>query len=126
MATEARTKFLTHPPQAGGVLPTPSASLLGRSAFSGQRYLDERGCVVAVAPGLGDCWIVGRLTATGAHRLKSPAVPVRKTAAECQDDLDAYAVKRGWLKVESLAAKTRLLGPDFNLRRPWPAEGGVE
>lgn len=55
-------------------------------------YYDDRGAVVQVTRGLGDTWIVAR----GRHRIKSPALPVRRTAMKCQRDLDAYAQRKGW------------------------------
>lgn len=59
-------------------------------------YYDELDRKIAVARGLGDeqgdWWIVAR----GQHRVKSPALPPRRTPMECQRDLERYAAKRGW------------------------------
>jgi hypothetical protein len=35
---------------------------------------------------------------SGTHRLKSKALPLRKTEAEAQTDLDTYAKAKGWKK----------------------------
>jgi len=59
-------------------------------------YRDDKGEIVRVTKGLGrDCWIVAR----GRHRVKSPALPPRSTARQCQCDLDRYAAARGWQAV---------------------------
>lgn len=34
-----------------------------------------------------------------AHRIKSPALPLRDTKEEAERDLDAYAVKNKWKRV---------------------------
>jgi len=57
-------------------------------------YIDDKGQRVEVVHGLADWWIVAR----GRKRVKSPALPPRKTAAECQQDLDLYAAEKGWRK----------------------------
>jgi hypothetical protein len=50
-----------------------------------------------VTTGLGPgCWIVAR----GRHRVKSPALPPRSTRAQCQADLNAYAARKGWRRVD--------------------------
>jgi len=65
------------------------------------KYMDDQGTVVEVSHGLGDVWIVGRRNPrTGNHhRIKTPAMPPRKTAAECQRDLDEYARRKRWSAV---------------------------
>lgn len=68
------------------------------------KYLDKNGDVIAVAAGLGrDCWIVKRRLGDSyekgicsGHRVKSPQLPPRRSATECQSDLDAYACKKKW------------------------------
>lgn len=57
-------------------------------------YLDDNGDRVEVTHGLADWWIVAR----GRRRVKSAALPPRKTASECQRDLDRYATQKGWRK----------------------------
>lgn len=37
----------------------------------------------------------------GSHRLKSPALPIRGTEKEAQEDLDRYAASHGFRKEES-------------------------
>jgi hypothetical protein len=65
------------------------------------KYVDEKGNTVEVASGLGGCFIVARLGSSGGrHRIKSSALPPRKTAEECQRDLDEYAAKKKWRVVE--------------------------
>ena len=56
------------------------------------KYRDDNGEVVEVTHGLGDWWIVAR----GRHRVKTAALPPRKSADECQRDLDAYAARKRW------------------------------
>jgi hypothetical protein len=65
------------------------------------KYLDTDGDMVEVTHGLGDWWIVGRRNPrTGNHhRVKTRALPPRKTADECQRDLDAYAASKRWTTV---------------------------
>ncbi len=66
------------------------------------KYLDRNGKIIEVLHGLGDWWIVGsRNHRTGGfHRKKSPALPPRKTAEECQHDLNTYASKHMLWSVE--------------------------
>ena len=59
------------------------------------KYHDERGETVEVTHGLGDWWIVAR----GRHRVKTSALPPRKSAKECQRDLDAYATRKKWRRL---------------------------
>ena len=65
-------------------------------------YLDGNGEAVAVVPGLNDWWIVAR----GRHRVKSQAMPPRRTADACQRDLDAYAIKQKWQAIEEADTAT--------------------
>lgn len=60
-------------------------------------YIDDQGKEIRVGRGLDNCWIVKR----GYHRVKSPALPPRETAAQCQQDLDRYAAARAWKAVEA-------------------------
>lgn len=66
--------------------------MTGDSEVTGTKYIDDNGQTVEVKPGLGDWWICAR----NGHRVKSPALPARKSPEECQANLDAYAAKRGW------------------------------
>ena len=63
------------------------------------KYLDNKGAVVEIVRGLGDCWIVAR----GRHRVKTQALPPRKVAAACERDLDEYATRKGWPRLLSCA-----------------------
>lgn len=58
--------------------------------------------VLMVREGLGgDCFITIRTNNGGAsgHRVKSSALPPRKTFLEAQADLDAYAKKKKLVKI---------------------------
>jgi len=64
-------------------------------------YRDENGFRVFVSCGIatdGKTWLTVRQKKAwkGTHRIKSPALPIRKTLAEAQKDLDAYAKTKGW------------------------------
>lgn len=65
-------------------------------------YIDENGRLIFVSPGIssGNVWITvyQKNPRGGTHRLKSKALPQRKTQAEAQADLDAYAKAKGWRK----------------------------
>ncbi|MBI4621068.1 MAG: hypothetical protein HY739_13055 [Desulfobacterales bacterium] len=69
------------------------------------KYFDNNGAVVEVTHGLGDWWIVGRRNprSGGYHRVKTPSMPPRKTAEECQQDLDEYARRKQWIAVPTCA-----------------------
>lgn len=72
------------------------------------QYLDANHQIVEVLHALGRVWIVGRKSPNGSHhRLKSPALPPRETAEECQRDLDEYAGKKGWRRVEEMTDDER-------------------
>lgn len=60
-------------------------------------YVDDNEVVVEVTHGLGDWWICAR----GRHRVKSKALPPRKTWQECQRDLDAYAASKNWQPINT-------------------------
>lgn len=63
-------------------------------------YLDENGAFVFVSCGIsdGEVWMSVRQksTTSGAHRIKSPRLPLQKTKEKAQQDLDAYAKSKGW------------------------------
>lgn len=63
-----------------------------------KKYLDNNGQTIEVKPGLGPWWIVAR----NGHRVKSPALPPRRSRSLCQTDLDLYAAKRGWDQVQEI------------------------
>jgi len=67
-------------------------------------YRDENDARVFVSCGIstdGNNWLTVRQKKAwkGTHRIKSPALPIRKTLAEAQSDLDAYARRKGWEQV---------------------------
>lgn len=83
-------------------------------AAASRAYRDqagETGEVVLVVRGLGGVWISARGETGHHHRVKSPALPPRKTQAEAQQDLDAYAAKRGWQPVDSPNGSAIVVGP---------------
>jgi len=63
-------------------------------------YQDENGTKVFVSSGIstdGKTWLtVRQKKGKGTHRVKSPALPIRETLAKAQEDLDAYAERKGW------------------------------
>ena len=63
-------------------------------------YLDENGAKVFVSSGIatdGKTWLtVRQKKGKGTHRIKSPSLPIRETLAKAQEDLDAYAERKGW------------------------------
>ena len=67
------------------------------------KYVDEKQRLIFVSAGLGgDQYMTmyqdyGKWDSSGAHRLVSKELPIRETEAEAQADLDAYAMRRGWL-----------------------------
>jgi hypothetical protein len=63
------------------------------SIFQKTDYVDLSGIKVEVIQSFNGVWISVR----GNHRVKSSALPPRKTRNEAQRDLDAYAFKNGWL-----------------------------
>jgi len=67
-------------------------------------YQDENNARIFISCGIaagGDKWMTVRQKKAwkGTHRIKSPALPIRKTLAEAQKDLDAYAKQKGWKTV---------------------------
>jgi len=64
------------------------------------RYDDGRGNVVFVSDGISDgkCFftVKRRRDRLGMHRIKSPMLPERATAADAQQDLEIYASLKGW------------------------------
>lgn len=62
--------------------------------YHGTAYIDHNGDRIRVSEGIGGGDIF--FSKRGNHRLKSPALPLRESAAEAQADLDAYAAKKGW------------------------------
>lgn len=84
------------------------------------KYMDEKGAVVEVARGLGDWWIVGRRGSTRGshHRVKSVDLPPRKTAGECQRDLDAYSARKRWPVVPICADRHAYDNPSNNGENP--------
>ncbi len=73
------------------------------------QYMDTNHQIVEVLHALGRLWIVGRKTSNGGHhRLKSLLLPPRETAEECQRDLDEYAAKKGWRRVEDYSFNERI------------------
>jgi hypothetical protein len=64
-------------------------------------YLDGNGDQVFVSSGISSgVWMTMKQNKGGMHRVKSPNLPVRKTFAQAQEDLDAYAKRRGWGKLK--------------------------
>ena len=63
-------------------------------------YRDVKDCLVFVSSGIsgGAVWMTVRQKKPGAgtHRVKSPRLPLRETPEQAQQDLDAYALARGW------------------------------
>jgi len=65
-------------------------------------YIDENGWLFFVSSGISDpaCpkWMTVRQNprSGGTPRVKSPALPIRDSAATSEADLVAYASKRGW------------------------------
>lgn len=51
------------------------------------RYVDKTGRILSAGKGLGESFMTFR----DGHRVKSPALPVRDSLAEAQQDLDVYA-----------------------------------
>jgi hypothetical protein len=65
-------------------------------------YSDGNGVRIFVSCNIAtDEWLVVRQKKAWkeTHRIKSPALPIRKTLAEAQNDLDAYAKRKGWKQV---------------------------
>ncbi|MEG1913307.1 MAG: hypothetical protein RR091_12575 [Cloacibacillus sp.] len=65
------------------------------------QYRDQRGWKYKVMGGLGESTYKGRFNKpgkTGWHGLTR--LPWRNTEEEAQADLDAYALKKGWIKEE--------------------------
>lgn len=62
------------------------------------RYLDENGKTVTVIQSFNGAWISIRQKPgmRGGKRVKSPALPPRRSRVDAQADLDAYAVSNGW------------------------------
>lgn len=69
-----------------------------------QKYYDDDGGIIFTSCGIskGEEWMTVRQKSSksGTHRIKSPKLPIRKTQAEAQEDLDVYAILKGWEKVE--------------------------
>jgi len=64
-------------------------------------FIDDQGRRVFVSDGIiqGRCWGVYRRKPSGSlQRIKS--VPIRWTRAETERDLEDYAAKHGWRRVE--------------------------
>jgi len=61
-------------------------------------YIDKDGYTYAVSDGIsnGEWWMTVKYILTHAtmHRVKSPYLPLRKTEAEAQADLDAWAARK--------------------------------
>mgnify|MGYP000883415647 CR=1 FL=1 len=71
----------------------------------GERYVDTKGRLIFVRQGLDGRFmtmykVAGKWDSSGAHRLKSKALPARETESQAQADLDAYAAKHGWETVD--------------------------
>ena len=82
-----------------------------------RKYLDEDGQVVEVKPDLGEWWIVAR----NGHRVKTKAMPPRKSPGECQADLDAYAKQHNWQPVDQdpgQTVKAEAGQPNWKLEHP--------
>jgi hypothetical protein len=59
------------------------------------QYLDKKGRLLFVAQGLGEnTWGTFYRTKEGGgkHRVKSPALPIRKTRTQAEDDFTWYAI----------------------------------
>lgn len=66
-------------------------------AIAFTRYLDESRKIVGVIQSFNGAWITVRLKfSAGGKRIKSPALPPRKSRAAAQADLDVYAAEKGW------------------------------
>lgn len=73
----------------------------------GERYVDTKGRLIFVRQGLDGRFmtmykVAGKWDSSGAHRLKSKALPARETESQAQADLDAYAAKHGWETVDGV------------------------
>ena len=85
--------------------------------YEARKYLDEDGQVVGVTAGLGEWWIVAR----NGHRVKTKAMPPRKSPGECQADLDAYAKQHNWQPVDQdpgQTVKAEAGQPNWKLEHP--------
>lgn len=89
------------------------------------RYVDDNGRVVEVARGLPGWWIVGRHGAFSGshHRIRTKALPNRRTPEECQRDLDAYAIRKRWLPLMISADRHAKDDPRGTLSQPGPPGG---
>jgi UDP-3-O-acyl-N-acetylglucosamine deacetylase len=63
-----------------------------RAVMVTRRYLDKRGDLLYVGTGIGGDSF---MTMRGGHRVKSPALPLRKSFVAAQKDLNAYAASHG-------------------------------
>jgi hypothetical protein len=63
-------------------------------------FYDEAGARVFVSKGIArddHTWFtVRQIGNKGTHQIKTKFLPIRKTAAEAEADLRAYAEKKGW------------------------------
>lgn len=66
-----------------------------------QKYVGKDGTVIFVSKGLGKEYGVFRQSGSGGlHRLKSSELPMVATKTEAQNNLDAWAKKKGLNAVE--------------------------
>jgi hypothetical protein len=73
-----------------------------KSKTEAKRYMDNAGRVFFVSDGIarGKSFMTCCRTASNSlQRIKSPALPVRKSQSAAQADLDAYAAKKRLVEV---------------------------
>jgi hypothetical protein len=66
------------------------------------QYLDRKGRLLFVSKGIGpDCFgtFYRKRGGGGKHRVKSPALPIRGTRQQAEDDLAWYAMEHDWVPV---------------------------
>lgn len=73
------------------------------------RYRDELGREIFVSVGISGQFEDDKMTyaaysrkwqSLATHRVRSPKLPLRESHAAAQADLDAYAAKKGWPRVD--------------------------
>lgn len=68
-------------------------------------YMDDEGNIYQTMQGLGaGIFMTGKIKKgkVQPHRVKSPALPLRKTEEAAQKDLDVWAAKKGLNKVTAI------------------------
>ena len=62
--------------------------------MAGVKYWYD-GKIIGVEQGLGESWIVVWHSPAGKHRVKTKALPACTAEASCQENLDAWARRKG-------------------------------